>query len=387
MRLRLQELQKVVKRAIDEEKATEVLRTEVARVLGPSVVTEGRVVEQVAEAANERIAVLDRTGRGNRIDFKPSTVVPFLNHKNPEVRKFAARVLPEKFVAQLRNDHSAAVRAVVAARLPLPQVREMMRRFPQDDQLRTVFRKRRLAEAGIKKPEEQPLGHDPVEDAERLGDAVKQADGPELSEQWYKDKAACFMQDYGGNIEYAWEELAVKQYVMSARQTSLVEIDEAKLLKAIKEAIKEREDRAMERDALRETLSWLKAEEEKELLVEQTLPVLDETVDEVSDLLASNATSSEYIDRANKIFTVRESTLPAAIKKHRLGEENNRLEQVPMVGRLPHARGFRAIDERALDLYCKYWNDRQMLRGEPLKLEWSCHPDEVGKVSFSTILR
>lgn len=386
MRLRLQELQKVVKRTIDEEKAADALKAEVARVLGPSVIIEGKI-EQVAEAANERIAVLERTGRASRLDFKPSVVVPFSSHRNAEVRKLAARVLPEKFIGKLATDNNSGVRAIVAARLPLPAVREMMKRFPTDDQLRTTFRNRRLEEAGLPKPETQDEPFD-MYGEERLGDATKTPPGPELSEQWYKDQASKFMQDYGRNIEYAWEERAVSRFASSVKATSLVEIDEAKLLKAIKEAIKEKEDLALERDALKETLAWLKGQEKRELLNETAaMPVISEETDPVRELLESNASPSEYIDAANKLFNIRESQLPAAIKKYRLGEENNRRETVPMVGRLPHSRGFRAVDERALDLYTKHWNERQQLRGEPLKLEWNCHPDEAGKIGFQTILR
>ena len=386
MRLRLEELQKVVKRAVDEERATESLRTEVNRVLGPAVIAEGRV-EQVAEAANNWIDVLERTGRSSRLSFKPSVMVRWLDHNSPEVRKFAARVVPEKFLAKMTSDKNGSVRAAVARRLPIGAVREMLKRFPKDDQVRVIYKEKRLAEAGIKQPTEEPMGHDPVEDAERLGDSVKQDDGAELSEAWYRQRAIKFMQDYGGNIEDAWEELTARRYAASVKATSGVEIDEAKLLKAIKELIKEREDRALERSALKETLAWLKGQEEHELLQESAMPVISMDVDPVRELVEGNLTPSTYLDEASQLFKVQEATVPPGIRKHRLGERNARSSTVPVIGRLPHGEGFRAIDERALDLYCSHWNDRQQLQGEPLKLEWSNHPDDVNKVSFSVILR
>lgn len=387
MRLRLEELQRVVKRAVDEERAAEALRTEVNRVLGPAVIAEGRV-EVVAEMANDRIDVLERTGRASRLSFKPSVMVRWLDHTSPEVRKFAARVVPEKFLARMTGDKDNAVRATVARRLSVGAVSEMLKKFPRDDELRVIYRQKKLAEAGIKQPAEEPLGHDPVEDAERQGDAVKQDEGAELSEQWYRDRALKFMMDYGGNIEDSWEEVTARRYCASLKATSGIELDEAKLLKAIKQLIKEREDRALERSALKETLAWLKGQEERELLTETAaMPVISEETDPVRELVEGNLTPSTFIDEANRLFRVQESMLPAGIRKHRLGERSARVTHVPVIARLPHGQSFRAIDERALDLYCKHWNDRQQLQGEPLKLEWSNHPGEVGKVSFNVILR
>ena len=387
MRLRLEELQRVVKRALDEERAVEALRVEVNRVLGPAVIAEGKA-EQIAEAANDRIDVLERTGRASALSFKPSVMARFLDHNHPEVRKFAARVVPEKFLGRLMGDKSHAVRAAVARRVPIGAVREMLKKFPKDDQVRVIYKERRLEEAGLPKPEEQPMGHDPVEDAERLGDSVKQDEGAELSETWYREKALRFMMDYGTNIEDNWEELLARRYCASIKQTSGVEIDESKLLKAIKECLKEREDRALERSALKETLAWLKGQEEHELLSESAaMPIISEEADEVRDLVEGNLTPTTFISEANRLFRVQESTIPAGIRKHRLGERNAKVETIPVIGRLPHGRGFRAIDERALDAYCKHWNDRQQLQGEPLKLEWSNHPEDINKISFNVILR
>ena len=384
MRLKLEELQKVVKRAIDEERATESLRAEVSRVLGSAVIAEGRV-ELVAEAANSWIDVLERTGRSASLAFKPAVMVRWLDHNSPEVRKFAARVVPEKFLSKMINDRNSTVRATVARRLPVGSVREMLKRFPNDDSVRVIYKQKRLAEAGIKQPKVQDEPFD-MHGEERLGDAVKQDAGADLSDQWYNTKALKFMQDYGGNIEDSWEEVTAHRYASSLKATSGVEIDVEKLLKAIKDVIEDREDRAMDRSALKETLSWLKRQEESELLQESAMPLIGLDVDPVRELLEGNLTPSTYIDEANQLFRVQESTIPATIRKHRLGERYTETK-MPVIGRLPHGQSFRAIDERALDVYCKNWNDRQQLHGEPLKLEWSTHPEQVGKISFNVTLR
>lgn len=383
--MRLEELQKVVKQALTEERAADAFRAEINRVLGPSVIAEGRI-EQIAEAANDRIDVLERTGRATRLAFKPSVMVRWLDHNSPEVRKFATRIVPEKFLARMATDRSDVVRAAAAKRLPIGAVREMLKRFPKDDQVRVIYKERRIAEAGVKQPKTVDEPFD-MYGEDRLGDAVKQDEGSELSELWYREKAMKFMADYGTNIEDNWEEVLAHRYVSSVKATEGVELDEKKLLKAIKEQIKEREDRALERDALKETLAWLKGQEESELMQESAMPVIEDVDDPVRDLIESNLSPSTFISTANSLFGVKESVVPPGIRKYRLGELNARSATVPVVGRLPHGGTFRAIDEQALDMYCKHWNDRQQLQGEPLKLEWSTHPDSANKVSFNVVLR
>ncbi len=385
MRLKLDTLQKVVKRAIDDEKQVALLRTEISRVLGPVVLIEGKIEDVVAEA-NDRIDVLERTGRATRLNFQSSVMTRFLDHTHPEVRKFAARVVPERYLSRMSGDRNSGVRAAVARRLPIGAVREMLKRFPGDDAIRNVYKQKRIAEAGLPAPKVQDEPFD-MYGEERLGDAVKQDEGPELSETWYRDKAESFIQDYGKNIEAGWEELMTHRYASSVKATSGVELDEGKLLKAIKELMKEREERVLERDALKETLTWLRGSEKRSLMSEAAMPIISEETDPVRDLVESNLTPSGFIDEAHKLFRIREATMPASHRKYRLGESGAQSTLVPVIGRLPHREGFRAIDERALDTYCKHWNDRQQLNGEPLRLEWSTHPDEVGKVSFSAILR
>src|SRR5262249_30072329 len=124
-----------------------------------------------------------------------------------------------------------------------------------------------------------------------------------------------------------------------------------------------------------------------ELLQEAAMPVISKDVDEVRDLVEGNLTPTTYLSEASRLFKVQEATVPAGIRKYRLGERNAKPEQVPVIGYLPHGRGFRAVAERALDMYCAHWNDRQQLQGEPLKLEWSNHPESVNKISFNVILR
>lgn len=383
MRLNLGALQRVVKTTIDESKAVESLKEEISRVFGPAVIVEGNI-ESIATSANDWLDVLDRTGRSNRINFKPSTTVNFLNYNHPEVRKFAVRIVPEKFLSKMVNDKNPEVRAAVAARVPLNTIKEMIKRFPSDDQLRSIFRTRKLHEAGLTAPKVQPLGHDPVEDKKRLGDTVRTQEGPELDESWYNSVAQEFLYQYGRNIEYSWEEKAVNRFCSSVKASYNTEIDESKLLKSIKDLIKDKEDKALKRDALKETLDWLTNQsEQEEILFEMS----DGSKDSVEKLVESNLTPEQYLQSISNLFCVQESMLPIGIRKYRLGEGNARQVLVPCVGTLPHAKGLRSIDECALDTFCEYWSRKQALAGEPLRLEWSNHPEDVNKISFSCSLK
>ena len=386
MHLKLDELQKLVTKTINEEKATSSLRKEIARVLGPAVITEGRLSEVVA-AANDRLDVLEHTGRLGAIGFDPGITSRWATHIDPELRKFVARVCPEKHLPKFANDRSPEVRAAAAGRMQLNSIREMIKRFPNDDQLRSIFRKKKLMEAGLPKPEAQPMGHDPIDGKERMGDAARTQPGPELSETWYHTNALKLMHDYGRNIEYSWEETAVRRFCSSARATSGIDIDEARLLKVVKQLIKDKEDAVLERDALKETLGWLQKQDEQKLLAEGSLSGMTEVVDPVEELMSRRLTNEQFVASASKLFSIQEGMLPMGIRKYRLGEGNARQTVIPVVGMLPHRHGFRAVDERALDAFCEAWTRRQQLAGEPLRLEWASHPTDVNKIGFTCILK
>jgi len=385
MHLKLDDLANVVRTTINEEKLTQAFKAEISRVLGPIVFVEGKLNE-VATNANDRLDVLDRTGRTGSLDFKPSITAGWLDCSDPEVRKFASRVCPEKFLPKMKADRNPEVRAAVAARLSLPAVREMMKHFPQDDQLRTIYRQKKLHEDGIPNAKPEPIDFD-MYGEKRLGDAVKQKPGRDLSDEDYHQLAMQFMHQYGGNIEYAWEELAVSRYCRSLKLSSNIEVDEKELLKAIKDMIKEKEDDAMKRNPLKETLGWLEGQEDLENLAEGAMPEVVEQIDPVTELVHGGHTGEKFLEYAMKLFRIQEAILPMSIRKWRMAEGSARQTRVPCIGMLPHKGGFRAVDERALDMFCEAWGRQQSLVGEPFRLEWTNHPSDMNKIGFTCILK
>jgi hypothetical protein len=382
MNLRLKNLQRVVSRVYDEEKAFDALRVEVKRVLGPIMDTDVKL-DRLAETVNDRVNVLEMTGRTVHLGFKPSVVARYMDHVNPEVRTMAANLLPSNFLDKMKSDPHSSVRAAVARRLDVSVVKEMMRKFPSDDMLKNIYRKKhkQLNEDGIPTPKNVDEPFDMYGEGP-LGDAGKQAQIPELSDAWYEEKAFKLIQDYGTGIDYNWEELAVHRFCASSKATSGVEIDEERLLKAVFDQIEEREDRVLERDALKELASMLRSNDS---LISESY---EETVDPVAALVSENLSPSAFIEKASKLFNVQESRLPVGLKKHCLGIDSTKIEQtIPMKAKVPSRGGIRAIDEQALDRFVECWNSRQERRGEPVKIEWNVHPSEEGVVGFRAVLR
>lgn len=387
MRLKLGTLQKVVNATMIENEALEVLREEISRVLGPSVVTNVKL-KRLAEEANYRIDVLERTGRGETIShFKSDIVSRFMNSSVNEARVFAARVLPESYIKKMSNDSSDEVRHTVARRLPLQLVKEMVKKTPHDDELRFILREKKSS-SGIKTPEKRPFAHDPVEDKERLGDAVKQDPGLDLSDSWYDMQASKFIKDYGGNMEGQWQAPLAYRYCSSVKATSGVDIDEKKLLDAINKQLEEKDDRTLERFSLREVAQKLLSEVENDSDdSDLQLPVIDESCDNpVEALLHANCSSNEYVERANELFSIKESIMPRSLRKYRLSEGIRGDLLIPCVGRVP-GKYVDSIDESALDLYVEHWNAVQASNGEPIRIEWSHNPTTQNGVSFNVELK
>lgn len=377
MRLKLGTLQRIVDRATADERCTADLREEVTRALGQSVVVNVKL-DALAEGANYRLDVLERTGRS--ATFKRSIVEKFLVSDSAEARRLAARVLPTVLAARLREDRDPAVRHAVARRLPVRLVREMLAKSPADDELRLIYRDKKLQEAGMKAPEKRPLGTDVSLDAEPLGDAVKQNPGAELSKRYYEVLAHKFISDYGDNMEGQWEAPLAHRYCSSVKATSGVQVDEKKLYDEIMRQLEEKDDNTLERNSLKETVQHLRESSTE-------MPEFSDPVNPVHGLLSHSGSSSEYVAAAMKVFSVRESTIPHSLHKFRFAEGRREPMRVPCTGQVPENKAVGSLEERALDRFCECWNEVQIARGEPVHIEWSHNPGGTGKVSFTAVLK
>lgn len=382
MQLKLEQLQRVVKKTIREEKVHGSLREEFFRVFGSPVMVSNDL-DRVAAAVNEQIDIFEATGRGvPRASIKTSVLLEAMTSRSSEVRKTAARLLPERFAAKLLGDKSSSVRCAAARRMPLKLVKECYRRNPGDDELRIILRSKKLTEAGLPnpKPVDEPFdlhGDGP------LGDAVKQPPGDELSDFWYEMLAKKICTQYGTNIEGQWEEAIATRTVASHYSTTGVMLDREKLLNAIYDCIEEREDIVVKEGSLKSIAARLLRESHMD---DAVMPILDEAIDPIDSLLSNSHSSRLYVETAEKFFSVRKSTVPAGVKKYRLGEGTWRETSVPVNGTVPGGKITPKV-EKALDNYVAHWNDMQARSGEPYKISWGMHPSGIDMVGFNLELK
>jgi hypothetical protein len=384
MHLRLKELQQVAKKTIKEEQKYAAIRDELFRVFGPPVMVS-KNCDKVAEAVNEQLDLSESTGREvQRGAVKTSVLVEASVSNSAVLRKVAARLLPERIAARLLNDPASSVRCAAAKRFAYSELKEAARKFPQDDQFLTIVRNKKLQEAGLPDPEkvEEPFD---MYGEEPLGDAVKtRVDEKDLPDSWYERLAHKICSEYGGNLEGNWEETIATRIVASHYSTTGVKLDREKLLGSIYDCIREREDKVIEEGSLKAIARRLIKESHLERAV---MPIVEEdAVDPVRDLLESNYSTAQYVDVAEKTFSVKKSTIPAGIKKYRLGEGHSCDTTVPVKGKIPGGLMTSSV-EQALDRYVDSWNKRQALAGEPYKLSWGPHGSSNDMISFDLALK
>lgn len=383
MHLKLEELQRVAKETIKEEQNNKSLREELFRVLGPSVMVS-KNCEKVTIAANEQLDLLESLNRPvDRNEFKTSVLIEAAKSKFSSARKIAARLLPERIAVRLLTDPSSSVRCAAARRSPYILVKEAFKRFPNDDQLRTITREKRLHEAGLAVPEvvDEPFD---MYGEEPLGASVKQKITGDLPDTWYERLAHKICSEYGGNLEGQWEEIIATRIVASHFSTTGVRLDRDKLLKLIYDCIKTREDAVLEEGSLKSISARLMRES---YLDEAVLTIHDEERNNpVADLLESNFSSAQYVEEAEKLFLIRKSIVPAGIKKYRLGEGSHVETMIPVNGKIPGDK-MDATSESALDRYVESWNKRQAISGEPYVLSWGPHGSGINMVGFHLQLK
>lgn len=383
MHLKLEELQRVAKETIKEEQNNKSLREELFRVLGPSVMVS-KNCEKVTIAANEQLDLLESLNRPvDRNEFKTSVLIEAAKSKFSSARKIAARLLPERIAARLLTDPSSSVRCAAARRSSYILVKEAFKRFPNDDQLRTITREKRLHEAGLAAPEvvDEPFD---MYGEEPLGASVKQKITGDLPDTWYERLAHKICSEYGGNLEGQWEEIIATRIVASHFSTTGVRLDRDKLLKLIYDCIKTREDAVLEEGSLKSISARLMRES---YLDEAVLAIHDEERNNpVADLLESNFSSAQYVEEAEKLFSIRKSIVPAGIKKYRLGEGSHVETMIPVNGKIPGDK-MDATSESALDRYVESWNKRQAISGEPYVLSWGPHGSGINMVGFHLQLK
>lgn len=373
MRSNLDRMDEEVKKVRKSQKLEIALRCEIKRVFG-SLIDSDTSLSELIETVNN---LLDGPRfKKSSVDVKPSVSLRLMEHSDARVRLFAVRTVPQNYVERFIHDRDRSVRLAAAERALPRQLDEMLRRHPDDDQLRVIAEEREIL------------------DPKKFSLASKQRIDPKsLTDQWYETQASGLIKRYHNNLEGRWEEIAVRQFVNAMRSTNGVVIDEEKLYKTLKKRMDEREqdrlkaldDDPLAEQPLKESIEWLRLGGHRINMQAPAFPIIEERVDKVRDLLESNSGSIEYVRTFNELFCVLESRIPAAVRKFRIGESKEEFK-IPVKCKCPTVIG--QIEEQALDRYVRSWNEIQYRRGtegEPLRISWN-HVDDQN-VSFETILR
>jgi len=363
MSLKVSQLQEIATGIKKQQTLLETLKSEVSHVLGQHIsISQG--LEEACYQVNDILDAMKIKGDLTEVQFKTSLGKKLLESQSSEARRLATRTLPRNLITNLRFDSDRSVRIEACRRLPKDLVFEVAENYPRDFELKYI--------AEQKKKEADSHLH--MYDEKRLGSAAKPEFQSELSDVWYRDIAAKFLQDYGTNIEYQWEEILINRFVASLKDSTRVLVDKQRLYDSLMELIKEKEDNALLKDEQKHIRKLVKMRENREI---------EDVSDTFNSLLRSEASQAQFVSMVNEAFKVKKSSLPPGIRKYASSPEN---VQLPTKATIPGGK-ITSLVERVLDTYVSKWNEYQALKGEPIKISWYEDPSGEGKVGFSAELR
>jgi hypothetical protein len=351
------DLKRVMSQTLAEERAADALREEITKAFGPPVNTDVKI-EIMAEEANDRLDLFERTGRELRYGMKPSLLLKFSNHPSHEVRRLVSRLLPEGFIGRFISDKSPDVIHEIAKRLPLREVKALLKRRSGDDQLLTIY-KNRLVKEGA----DVPRAGEVLKGKVKAGLAI-----PELSDSWYEQMAFNALSDYGvehgGPLENSWDESFVKRYCASLKSTSGVECDPERLWNAIQDLLDEKEEEALVKNKLK---SAAKKVFESKRGTDKKNPILD--------LLEVRCGNAQFVELFCEIFNVKESNLVGSLYRAQLSEGKSTEFGVPYYAHLPAGYKFSSQVEKAVDRFVHSWNGIRAQRGDLVRINWMPYTD------------
>ena len=375
MQLKLEELQRIVKSTVDEEKKSQTLKMEISKAIGCKVVTT-HGLSVMAESANKQLDILERTGKVVPT-VKTSILLRYADSKDLEVRKLIARLLPEHHAKNMMFDVNEGVRSVLAQRLPLNLVSKMVKKFPSDDNIFSIYSTRKIEESKKKDSDEFDIYGDVV-----LGSVLNGVEHPGFTDEWYNTMAHKIINGptaYGNNLEGNWEEKTVNS-ICNSYQSQGLDIDHEKLLKAVYDHMDVRDNAAIQASQarigqssgdvdesyFRNLASRIRLEENGSTVV---MPIISEKIDLVQQLMSAKYSSQAYIQKFESLFCVKKEPVQNVGKKLRINENYSKVI-APTRALLPY-RQLRSLDEKALNTYIKSWNNQRRLMEQPYKLSWS----------------
>jgi hypothetical protein len=347
-----------LQRILAEQKSIELLKEEITKVLGPVVNQSVDFASMIVEA-NDRLQVLERTGRLSTVNFRPSLLLKFANSSNSEVRKFVASTLPSTMLERFMHDKSPAIRHIVAKRIGLSRLKEMVNKYRNDDLLIEIAQKRT-----------QDLSW-----GEKIKKSEKNKKYMDLSDSWYYSQAHKAISDYDGNIEGLWDELFAVRYSESLK-TYGVECDHVRLWKEIQRQLAEKDEMALKKDVVKQLTRSLN---------EGYDDSFDKIDFELNQILSPQISNLERIKKCNAFFRIKESKFLSRNRNLIEGIESN--VTVPVSGKLPKSYQFNHAIEKALDSYESSWNRLQESKGNNLRIKWDYSSNTLNDFVFNVEIK
>lgn len=346
MKLRLKDLDLIVKNELLLPTVTEAFKAEVRRVFGPSILIEGRSINEVSRDVNDQVDVIVRQGR-EVPRFNQEILQSLVTHTHPEVRRTVAGLGQSGITQKLMYDRDPHVRRTIASRVNTNQLSEMVRKFPKDDELGVIYVERVLNEAAPKK---------------------KEREYADFSDEWYKAKAYNLIQDYGHNhVNSGWIAPAVRAFCHGESSFGM-HIDPQKLFNAVVELVDDY------------------SEQHKKITVPVNMKAKTVNFD---------AQDSYHVVNEGKATIIRENVIPQFRTQYSvvddildvsdltsLSENILTTIKVPMVCCTRGNRPINEVDERNLDKFVSAYNTRFKIQDIPLKLEWTTSVDRDGVAGF-----
>lgn len=376
IKLRLKHLQKAAKTTLDDKKSIIALQKEAKEVFGQTFLLSNKL-SGLVETINSHLDNLDRTGRS--VKFNDSTLLKLAEHHNSGLRKIVARTLSERFVKKFINDKNSEVRCAAAKRLPLKIIKEMVARYPSDDQLTVIYENRTRLVEEFDMYGEEPLGED----------GKTYVDDDSLSDEWYATKAKNIYDDYRGSsvIDVQWQATAVNSFCNHMKASSLIDIDRQKLLDCVNDIDEAVDDDHAARSAppsgkLKESLLRSMSDGlRKSILTESNeMPPLFIPVDETKRLIENKTYDSVYVKSAVELFNIKMKPVSDKIKTRYIGD-GIVFSDTPATGVIPECKTSRLNTERALDTFVSSWNTMQKQATSPVRIDWS---DDGEQIKFIT---
>lgn len=346
MKLRLKDLDLIVKNELSLPTVTEAFKAEVRRVFGPSILIEGREINEVSRDVNDHVEIMRRQDK-ELPRFSQTILQSLVTHSHPEVRRAVANLAQTSVAQKLMFDRDANVRNAVAHRLNTSQLSEMIRRFPKDDELGVFYVEKVLNEAAPKKKDREYL---------------------EFSDEWYKSKAYNLIQDYGHNhVNSGWVAPAVRAYCNGQSSFGL-HIDPQKLFDCVVELLDEYSEKHQKITVpvgLKSKQVSFKPQDPYHVVNEGKARLIRENV--LVEFRDQYSVVDDLLD-VSDLSTLSENILTTI--------------KIPVVCATPGNRPINEVDERNLDKFINAYNTRFKIQDIPLKLEWTPSIHQDGIVGF-----